>query len=95
MRLTYDRESDPSRCCGAAPLNHPVDLVRPDVENRNDLRISSGNPQARLTDATWTLCPKHESDVAAGVVLINLLAGGPRIADQLISFLKGTEVCKS
>ena len=29
---------------------------------------------AGLADATWTLCPKHEWDSAAGVVLV--LAGG-------------------
>ncbi len=33
---------------------------------------------AGLSDATWTLVPKHEWDVAAGVALI--LAGGGRIA---------------
>ncbi|MFY9527429.1 MAG: 3'(2'),5'-bisphosphate nucleotidase CysQ [Candidatus Acidiferrales bacterium] len=30
---------------------------------------------AGLADATWTLCPKHEWDVAAGVALVNAAGG--------------------
>jgi len=30
---------------------------------------------AGLADATWTLCPKHEWDVAAGVALVNSAGG--------------------
>ena len=36
---------------------------------------------AGLVDATWTLTPKHESDVAAGVALV-LAAGG---ADMVVN----------
>jgi myo-inositol-1(or 4)-monophosphatase len=30
---------------------------------------------AGLADATWTLCPKHEWDIAAGVALVNAAGG--------------------
>lgn len=67
-----------------------------------------------VADATWTLVPKHEWDVAAGVVLVEaaggfvvdlksdlirfnspsallsgLVAGGPRLREQITSFLRG------
>ncbi len=67
---------------------------------------------AGVADATWTLVPKHEWDVAAGVALVEaaggfvidlknasvkfnsaspllsgLVAGGPRLREQIISFL--------
>ncbi len=68
---------------------------------------------AGLADATWTLCPKNEWDVAAGVALVkaaggfaqkldnsfltfnnnscrlpNLLAGGPGLAAELLSYVQ-------
>ena len=33
---------------------------------------------AGLTDATWTVVPKHEWDVAAGVALVHAAGGGCR-----------------
>ncbi|HTU47741.1 MAG TPA: 3'(2'),5'-bisphosphate nucleotidase CysQ [Bryobacteraceae bacterium] len=38
---------------------------------------------AGVADATWTLCPKHEWDVAAGVALIESAGGFARRLDQM------------
>lgn len=37
---------------------------------------------AGLADATWTLCPKHEWDIAAGVALIAAAGGAVRTPDN-------------
>ncbi len=39
---------------------------------------------AGLADATWTQCPKHEWDVAAGVALINAAGGFVRRLDRAL-----------
>ena len=71
---------------------------------------------AGVADATWTLVPKHEWDVAAGVALVQaaggfvqdpgndpvkfnsasalltgLVAGGPRLREEITSFLGGLQ----
>ena len=72
---------------------------------------------AGVADATWTLVPKHEWDVAAGVALVEaaggfvrdlhdaplrfnsasallsgLVAGGPRLREEISSFLRGSAI---
>ncbi|MGA7625020.1 MAG: 3'(2'),5'-bisphosphate nucleotidase CysQ [Candidatus Acidiferrales bacterium] len=37
---------------------------------------------AGLADATWTLCPKHEWDVAAGVALVKAAGGFAQVLDN-------------
>lgn len=51
---------------------------------------------AGLADATWTLCPKNEWDVAAGVALVNaaggqvgFLGGGPVLFNRQQTLLPG------
>jgi myo-inositol-1(or 4)-monophosphatase len=38
---------------------------------------------AGLADATWTLCPKHEWDIAAGVALVKAAGGSVRRLDDI------------
>ena len=46
---------------------------------------------AGLADATWTLCPKHEWDVAAGVALIRAGGGAARILNGSLPVFNARE----
>jgi myo-inositol-1(or 4)-monophosphatase len=48
------------------------------IEARGSVAYKLALVSAGLADATWTLCPKHEWDVAAGVALVH--ASGGRVS---------------
>jgi myo-inositol-1(or 4)-monophosphatase len=88
---------EPARVRGRRKLAGCEVLASRSEVNRGEWEIHSGAPftvrpmgsvayklslvAAGLTDATWTVVPKHEWDVAAGVALVHAAGGGARTLD--------------